>query len=367
LDKVSFIIPVHNEENYITACIESIFKNTYRNIEIIVVDDGSTDATKELLTPFLDKITYIYQERSGIAKARNRGLEESTGEMIAFVDADDITGKMRIELQVKKMLENTKLGMVFCGCTYIDQNDGFLQGVGRFPEFNKNKFLGMMFESNRILSISTTLIKRKALNDVGYFDESLPVLEDYDLWLRIGRKFKVSYVDLPVTRIRVHPENHKNKWEDTEELKKHVLQKHDVREMASALARVYKREEGFRTSFGKLLFKMGNDIEAQKNLLKAIKLNPNNFEAHFLLGNHYFENKKTEKAVVSYNRCLNINPEHAECRNNLGVIFYYKGDIKNSKKEFELAKNLKSGFPDAEFNLSCLLSNSGVHKLKATY
>ena len=131
MDKVSYIIPVCNEENYITGCLDSIFNSTYRNIEVIVVDDGSKDGTREILTPYLEKITYVNQKKSGISKARNRGLKEATGEMVAFVDADDITGKMRIELEVKKMLDNPKLGMVFCGCTYIDENGGFLQGIGK--------------------------------------------------------------------------------------------------------------------------------------------------------------------------------------------------------------------------------------------
>ncbi|RKY88646.1 hypothetical protein DRQ09_02545 [candidate division KSB1 bacterium] len=362
--KVSFIIPVQNEEKYISGCLESIFNSTYRNIEVIVVDNGSTDNTKEMLLPYLDRITYIFRDSGGIASARNLGFEKSNGKLLAFVDADDITGKMRIELQVKKMLENEKLGMVFCGCTYINDNGSFLHGVGRFPEFDKAKFIGMMFEKNRILSISTTLIRRNVLEDVGVFDESLPFLEDYDLWLRIGRKYPVDYIDLPITRIRKHSDNYRKKWKNTKELEKQILLKHDLREIASSLAMVYDNEEDFRVSFGKILLKTGNRIEAVKNFVKALKLNPDNFEAHFLIGNYYFENKEIDRAVVSYKRCLRINPQHAECRNNLGVLLYYKGDIANSRMEFEKAKSIKSNFVDAEFNLSCIRKNSGIHKLR---
>jgi len=365
LDKVSYIIPVCNEEDYITGCLESIFASTYRNIEVIVIDDGSEDGTREILIPYLEKITYIYQEKSGIAKARNRGIEEAQGAMVSFMDADDIAGKMRVELEVKKMLDNPKLGMVFCGCTYIDENDGFLHGIGKVTNFEAEKFLGTMYEGNRLLSISTTLIKRDVLDNVGYFDEDLTFLEDYDLFLRIMRKYPVDYIDLPITRIRKHPGNYSKNIKNTDELERYILSKHDMKEIASSLARNYQTEEKFRVAFARVLFKAGRNLEAVKNLLKAIKLNRENFEAHFLLGNFYFYGNETDKALAAYRKCLVINPDHAECRNNLGVILYYKGDIINSRKEFELAKTIKRNFFDAEFNLKCIRKNSGLHKLKA--
>ena len=150
-----------------------------------------------------------------------------------------------------------------------------------------------------------------------------------------------------------------------QQIQKAILLKHDVKEIASALSRAHNNEENFRISFSRILFKIGNPTAALKNLFKAAKLNPESFEAYYHIGNYYFENEEIDKAIVSYRRCLGINPEHAECRNNLGVILYYKGDVANSKKEFEIAKTIRSDFVDAEFNLHCIMNNSEDRKLKA--
>lgn len=367
LDKVSFIIPTFNGEKYLPNCLESVFNGSYKNFEVIVVDDGSTDNTREVLTLYEDRVKYIFQERKGMAAARNFGMENVTGELIAFLDVDDVNGKMRIELEVKKLLENPRSGMVFCGCTFINEGGSFLKGVGRYPDFEKSKFLGILFEENKIFSISTTLIRKDVIEKVGYFDQSLPFLEDYDLWLRIASKYPIEYIDLPITRIRKHSNNYEKMFENTDEIQKKIFLKHDPRDLAVALAKLYKKEDDFRVSFGKLLMKTGYDMEAMKNFLKAIRVNPESSEAHFQIGNYYFYRKEIDKSIISYRRCLNIEPDHIGCRNNLGILLSYKGDIMNSMKEFQKVMTIQADFANAEFNLNCVREKTGLHRLKVHF
>ena len=145
-----------------------------------------------------------------LIQARNIGLKHCSGDLIALMDAKDVTGKMRIELEVTKFNQSNDIGIVFCGTTFIDNNGNFMQGVELFTGFDKNKFTGMMFEKNRIKSVSTTLIKRKVIEEIGLFDEELLYESEYDYWLRIASMYPVEYLDLPLLRHRQNNEDYSN-------------------------------------------------------------------------------------------------------------------------------------------------------------
>lgn len=111
--KVSVIIPTYNLARYINETVDSVLGQTYKNYEIIIVDDGSTDNTKEALSEYGGKITYIFQENQGVSAARNKGIKEAKGEYIAFLDADDLWLKDKLELQIGLMNSNPEVAMIF--------------------------------------------------------------------------------------------------------------------------------------------------------------------------------------------------------------------------------------------------------------
>ncbi|MFS8117396.1 MAG: glycosyltransferase family 2 protein, partial [Microcoleus sp.] len=113
--QVSVIIPAYNGDRYIVQAVESVFAQTYTNWEIIVVDDGSTDETHQVLQPYLDKIRYIYQENRGVAAARNRGIQEAKGEFIAFLDQDDFFLPDKLAAQIALFRQQPSLGIVNSG------------------------------------------------------------------------------------------------------------------------------------------------------------------------------------------------------------------------------------------------------------
>ena len=190
--KISVIIPTFNRSKTIFRAIDSILKQTYKPYEIIVVDDGSTDGTKNLVINKYPSIKYFYQSNNGVSKARNKGLHESKGEWIAFLDSDDEWLPKKLQEQKKNLEQNPT--------TFISHtNEIWIRNGVRVNQMKKHqKFGGYIFDKCLEfcrMSPSSIMIHRKVFEDVGNFDEDLLVCEDYDLWIRVTSKYLVTYID----------------------------------------------------------------------------------------------------------------------------------------------------------------------------
>ncbi|KPK88387.1 hypothetical protein AMJ80_11115 [bacterium SM23_31] len=366
MEKISVIIPIYNSSRFINDCLRSIFNSTYRNFEVIVVDDGSTDDLSRVLGAvgeFRSDIVFLSTEHQGQAAARNLGFQKSTGEYAAFFDADDINGKMRFELCVKRLEENPGVGMVFCGSTFINEQGGFLPGVSKFPNFASEQFLGRMFEGNWISTISTTLFRSNVFKKTGGFDESFPLAEDYDLYLRTGKITRVKYVDLPLVRCRRHDNNLRRDWQTCKEYEIRAIKKHDPAEIASKLSIIFRNEEEFRVTFGKILYRIGHIRQAMQHFHKAYKINAMNEDVYFFTGNCYFDTGNYQKAGEEYGKCLAINPNHVGCLNNVGVLYFIRGEYERSIAEFEKAAKLGNNCLEPQYNLACIKNDYSGEKL----
>jgi teichuronic acid biosynthesis glycosyltransferase TuaG len=189
---VSVIMPAFNVEKYIAESIQSVIAQTHRRWELIVIDDGSTDATADVVQGFASsdsRIRLVSQQNQKVAKARNAGLRQSEGELTAFLDSDDLWVKEKLELQVKALKENAadlvfSDGFVFHDNNVFDESLTFATLVGGFDGAEMYTDLMLM---NRIPTLSV-LTRRKVLDEVAGFDETRDRgVEDYDLWLRIAR------------------------------------------------------------------------------------------------------------------------------------------------------------------------------------
>ena len=190
--KISIIIPVYNGELYIKECIESVINQSYKNIEIIVVDDGSTDNTYEILKPYKN-IKYIYQNNQGVSVARNKGIREATGEYIVFCDSDDIVSPDYVEVLFKNRDEK---GTVIVGFHTIKADFCWNQKKkDRFKVYiNTEQFLELL-NKNYIQGPTCKLFKRAVLieEDI-YFDEKMNYGEDFKFVLGYINKFSFIYV-----------------------------------------------------------------------------------------------------------------------------------------------------------------------------
>jgi len=367
VERISVVIPVINDSLYVYDCIESIFNSTYRNLEVIVISRESLTAQHDVMEEFETDIRLLTADFKSFEEACNLGLKKSEGEFVSLFRVNDINGKMRLELSVKKLEENPAVGMVFCGTTFINEHGKFLSGISRFPKFKKNQFLGKMFEHNWIPTISTVLFRANVLHDIGGLDESFEYAADYDLYLRAGTSSKAEYLDLPLVRYRLASDDHSSKEEIRKQYEVRALLKHDPREIAASLAAVYRKEMDFRISFGRILYKMGLKAEALQQFQRVIFLNDEHIDSYFYSGNCYFDLGDYNNSLKSYMSCLKLNPQHTGCRNNLGILYYYKGDFDRSMAEFVKAVEHNTELFEPKYNLSCLKESESPEMLSFSF
>lgn len=199
MNRVSVVIPVYNGEQYIQETLESVLGQTYPDVEVIVVDDGSTDSTLDILASYGDRLRVFRQKNSGAAAARNKGIQEATGKWVAFVDADDVWLPEKLENQLAACSEYlwSHTASVFRGGV----NNGKLDS-----DFTP-KHAGCVLEKlvcGNFITTSTVVVDRAVLLESGGFDVSLRSVQDWDLWIRIASKHALGYLSEPLALYRVH-------------------------------------------------------------------------------------------------------------------------------------------------------------------
>lgn len=208
MPKVSVLIPTYNRARFIKRAIDSVLNQTYRDVEIVVVDDGSTDNTQKIIESYGDQVTYIYQENKGAASARNAGIDASVGEYISFLDSDDYYAKNNLKIKVAILESNSGISWVYSDWQYVDQKgEKLINGSDRFNYSNK-KLSGALFKEllykRNFITTGVVMVRRLVLEDVGCFDPTILSQEEYDLWLRISVKYPVHYVDENLVTVTDH-------------------------------------------------------------------------------------------------------------------------------------------------------------------
>lgn len=193
---VSVIIPVYNSINTIEKTIDSVINQTYKKIEVILIDDGSTDGSIEIMRKYIEKhktviFKIITKKNGGVSSARNRGIDESTGDYISFLDSDDIWLPRKIEHQVSIFLNNPQVDCL--GTTMNGQKIKKMFGV-KFS--NLTRITPKMMLLKNFLCIQTTMIKKKVIKDIGYFYEDQDT-EDSNIIIRIADKYNCYLLNEP--------------------------------------------------------------------------------------------------------------------------------------------------------------------------
>lgn len=182
---VSVVIPVYNRAHCIAEAVESVLGQTFRECEVLVVDDGSTDATPEVLARYGDRIRYLRQENAGPAAARNRGIRESRGEFVAFLDSDDLWRPEKLELQVREFRGDDRMGIVATNVIFLYPDREVRTPFGE-------KDTGAIrdgFLDEFLMVTSSVMIRTECFREVGLFNETLQYAEDLDLFYRVARSY----------------------------------------------------------------------------------------------------------------------------------------------------------------------------------
>jgi glycosyltransferase involved in cell wall biosynthesis len=206
---VEVIIPAYNTARYLQAAIDSVISQTFEDWRILLVDDGSTDNTADLVAPYVErlgpKIKYIKQNNQGLPAARNTAIRNSTAEFLALLDADDVWLPSRLSESLKSFQDRPSAGLSYGLVTMID-GEGVLMdtfaGNGRHAE---GKIATYIYRRKIELPCPTITFRRKCVDEVGFFDETMRATEDRDLWLRIALRYEVAFVSKVIAYYRKPP------------------------------------------------------------------------------------------------------------------------------------------------------------------
>lgn len=211
VETVSIIIPAYNHARYIRQAVLSALNQSYADVEALVIDDGSTDNTKDVVDPLGTdpRLTYIRQENQGLPSARNRGILAGHGKYVNFLDADDYLHPDKIAHQVNFLEDNPEYDLIYCDIWRVGDDgeplDDYSIG-GTRQQLTGDLFVPLMLGG--YFPPHTVLLRRSALDRVGYFDLDLNGCADYDLWLRLaGHGCRAYYLDEKLAYYRIHPDS----------------------------------------------------------------------------------------------------------------------------------------------------------------
>lgn len=202
---VSVIIPTYNNSDFIVDTINSVLVQDYNNIEIIIINDGSTDDTHKVLLPYMSDIVYVEQKNKGPSVARNNGIKRAKGDFIAFIDSDDMWMSDKLNRQVEVFHLNPNAAIVYS--KVAEYKDDYPNNIRVRPI---NIESGKIFEKillSSIIPLSSVMIKKVIFDDIGLFDEDLMTAEDTNLWLRVSMVYTIVGIDEVLVKKRKHSRN----------------------------------------------------------------------------------------------------------------------------------------------------------------
>lgn len=208
--RVSVIIPTYNRGSYLRESLESVLTQTFRDFEVIVVDDGSTDGTGTVIQPYLDRVRYIRQENKGAAVARNVGIRNARGAYVAFMDSDDLSQPNHLEVLYHFLDANPDCAMVIGNGAYLEgtfHNRRTVISPKRAKQLEKMGVTVRDLFDGRIVRLQGTMARRSVLEEIGLLDEWFRLSYDLDLSLRIIKSRRIGFVNKGVYLYRKHGGN----------------------------------------------------------------------------------------------------------------------------------------------------------------
>lgn len=224
MPRVSILLTCYNHLRHLPEALESVRAQTFRDYEIIAVDDGSTDGTREYLSEQPDLICIFNEANLGTYGALNAALAKASGEFVAVLNDDDVWAPTKLEKQVEAMA-NPKVGLVHTNGYFIDGDRNRVEGAPLgflYPQLQNGRLLPALVYANKIIA-SAVLVRRAAFHAVGNFNPAYFGSGDWEMWLRIGERYDGAFVDEPLTMYRVHAGNaskkHERIWQDDQRLR----------------------------------------------------------------------------------------------------------------------------------------------------
>ncbi len=274
--KISVILPCYNGERWINQAITSVLSQSYDDLELIIINDGSIDASEEIIKKYLydKRIRLFSQQNNGFSATLNKGIKESTGELIGFIGQDDLWLPQKLDVQAMCFKRNCKLDLLFSSYYNMD-NQGRILELVRPKKLNKQKGLWEQLFLTNFIGFETVLVKRKCFDKVGLFDEQMIGFSDHEMWLRIvAEAFNLNFLDIPLVKKRLHKKQLSKSshiLDDEFLLVKKAIGHYPLSNCvySTKLASLY-YVRGLESLY------MGKMDSAKKDMLQAVKLDPFN-------------------------------------------------------------------------------------------
>lgn len=299
MPRVSVILPCHNGSLWVSDAIDSVLRQTYSDFELVVIDDGSADSSKDAISPFLvdRRVRYFYQENRGFSAAENKGIKESRGDLIGFIGQDDLWLPNKLELQTEYLRNRKDVELVHSSYFAVNPQ-GRILGIrnAKIPKVSsKRKLIEKLFLGN-FIGFETVLVQRKCFDEVGLFDERMVGFSDHDMWLRVAGGFNIGYLGLSLVKKRQHELQLSNARIESV-LKDEFLIVTKALDCYPFLRKLERKKLAtLYYAWGIALLHKGNTEEAEQKLLKAIRYQPSKLKAtaayiaptlYALVLNHY--------------------------------------------------------------------------------
>jgi glycosyltransferase involved in cell wall biosynthesis len=273
---VSVIVPVYNRAHLVTETVESILAQTYSSIEIILINDGSTDDSLDIIQAlhqdYPDVIRVLNQENQGQTVARNQGINNALGKYIAFLDSDDLWVTDKLERQIPLFDEG--VGLVYGGVELINEY-GVTTGFDACDPAIQGKIYPQLLVKNRMTGGSVVVL-REALDLVGVFDPEFRAAENWDLWLRICKEYEARLVNKPVVKYRLHQNNMSKDVALMQDAKRQIMGKHCDKSSSDKLIARYSKlaEADLFYKLGVYCFSQEQYGKAIQNFLRVMMISP---------------------------------------------------------------------------------------------
>lgn len=281
MPRVSVLLTCYNHIRYLPDCVEGVFSQTFRDLEVIAVDDGSTDGTREWLSACPRPITCVFNDDNlGTYASLNVGLSKATGEFVAILNDDDLWAPTKLDRQIELFERHPQIGLVHTDGWFIDGEGKRLEGAPlgfEFPRTETGDVLIDLMYANKIIA-SAALVRRSCFEELGGFNEQYFGSGDWEMWYRIAEKYLVGFVAEPLTFYRVHGANASHKldriWQDDERLRRWIASRAPAYSDRGYGKRLTKALAHNQACLGTVLTLNGKPVEGRRAYAESIRLDP---------------------------------------------------------------------------------------------
>lgn len=291
MPRVSILLTCYNHIRYLPASWEAVRAQTLSDFEVIAIDDGSTDGTREWLSENAKDAKLIFNETNlGTYGSLNRALKEATGEFVAILNDDDLWAPEKLARQVAMFESHPEVGLVHTDGGFIDGEGKPIEGspLGfEFPRTETGNVVTALLHANKIIA-SAAMVRRSCFEEVGGFNEAYFGSGDWEMWLRIAEKWPIGYVDAPLTFYRVHGENASHKleriWKDDERLRKWIRERYATYDsLGLPSEELVKAKAHNEACLGTVLVLNGKTAESREAFRQSLELDPKRFKSRLRL------------------------------------------------------------------------------------